>query len=428
MPALRNTKIAPSPLPLMSCAGVRWSLAAGCVSAALLLSACGKSAADASPAGAARPAPEVGVVTVQLGDVGLLTELPGRLEASRVAQVRARSAGIVQKRVFREGSDVKAGQSLFVIDAAPYAAALQSAEAAVARSEANLTQAAALAKRYVPLVAANAVSQQEYANAVAADKQAQADVAVSQAAVQTARINLNYANVTAPISGRIGRALVTEGALVGQGEATPLAMIQQINPMYVNFTQSAADVMKLRAALADGQFTQASGDNAASVRVVLEDGTTYAQPGRLLFSDLTVDSTTGQISLRAEVPNPSGTLLPGLYVRVQLEQAQASNAITLPQQAVTRGAQGDTVLVVGADGQVAKRTVQLGSSKGAQWVVLDGLKAGEQVMVDGFQKLQMMPPGSPVKAVPWQPVGAAPATSATPAAAAEPAAAPAAAQ
>ena len=425
MPALRNTKIAPSPLPLMSCAGVRWSLAAGCVSAALLLSACGKSAADASPAGAARPAPEVGVVTVQLGDVGLLTELPGRLEASRVAQVRARAAGIVQKRVFREGSDVKAGQSLFVIDAAPYAAALQSAQAALARSQANLTQAAALAKRYVPLVAANAVSQQEYANAVAADKQAQADVAVSQAAVQTARINLNYANVTAPISGRIGRALVTEGALVGQGEATPLAVIQQINPMYVNFTQSAADVMKLRAALADGQFKQASGDNAASVRVVLEDGTTYAQPGRLLFSDLTVDSTTGQISLRAEVPNPSGTLLPGLYVRVQLEQAQASNAITLPQQAVTRGAQGDTVLVVGADGQVAKRTVQLGSSKSAQWVVLDGLKAGEQVMVDGFQKLQMMPPGTPVKAVPWQPVGAAPAT---PAAAAEPAAAPAAAQ
>ncbi len=427
MLALRNNQIAPSAVPVVPAAPVRWALTAGCVSVALLLAACGKGdgGAGAPGPGGARPAPEVGVVTVQLGDVGLLTELPGRLEASRVAQVRARAAGIVQKRVFREGSDVKAGQSLFVIDAAPYAAALQSAQAALARSQANLTQAAALAKRYVPLVAANAVSQQEYANAVAADKQAQADVAVSQAALQTARINLNYANVTAPISGRIGRALVTEGALVGQGEATPLAVIQQINPMYVNFTQSAADVMKLRAALADGQFKQASGDDAASVRVVLEDGTTYAQPGRLLFSDLTVDSTTGQISLRAEVPNPSGTLLPGLYVRVQLEQAQASNAITLPQQAVTRGAQGDTVLVVGADGQVAKRTVQLGSSKGAQWVVLDGLKAGEQVMVDGFQKLQMMPPGTPVKAVPWQPVGTAPAT---PAAAAEPAAAPAAAQ
>ena len=442
MLALRNNQIAPSAVPaafVAPSAPVRWALTAGCVSVALLLSACGKGdgAAGGGPGGA-RPAPEVGVITVQLGDVGLLTELPGRLEASRIAQVRARAAGIVQKRVFREGSDVKAGQSLFVIDAAPYAAALQSAEAALARSEANLTQAAALAKRYAPLVAANAVSQQEYANAVAGDKQAQADVAVSKAALQTARINLNYASVKAPISGRIGRALVTEGALVGQGEATPLAVIQQINPMYVNFTQSAADVMKLRAALADGQFKQASGDEAASVRVVLEDGTTYAQPGRLLFSDLTVDSTTGQISLRAEVPNPGGDLLPGLYVRVQLEQAQASNAITLPQQSVTRGAQGDTVLVVGADGQVARRTVKLGSSKGAQWVVLDGLKAGEQVMVDGFQKLQMMPPGSPVKAVPWQPVGTAPAASAAPAApaatsnapatAAEPAAAPAAAQ
>ena len=427
MLALRNNQIAPSAVPVVPAAPVRWALTAGCVSVALLLAACGKGdgGAGAPGPGGARPAPEVGVVTVQLGDVGLLTELPGRLEASRVAQVRARAAGIVQKRVFREGSDVKAGQSLFVIDAAPYAAALQSAEAAVARSEANLTQAAALATRYAPLVAANAVSQQEYASAVAAHKQAQADVAVSKAALQTARINLNYANVTAPISGRIGRALVTEGALVGQGEATPLAVIQQINPMYVNFTQSAADVMKLRAALADGQFKQASGDNAASVRVVLEDGTTYAQPGRVLFSGLTVDPTTGQNSLGAGGPHPSGTLLPGLYVRVQLEQAQASNAITLPQQAVTRGAQGDTVLVVGADGQVAKRTVQLGSSKGAQWVVLDGLKAGEQVMVDGFQKLQMMPPGTPVKAVPWQPVGAAPAT---PAAAAEPAAAPAAAQ
>lgn len=412
--ALRNTKIAPFAVfvsvSVVPPACVRWGLAAGCISAALLLSACGKNAADtgaASAASAARPAPEVGVITVQLGDIGLLTELPGRLEASRVAQVRARSAGIVQKRVFREGSDVKAGQALFVIDSAPYAAALQSAKAALARSEAQLTQAAALATRYEPLVAANAVSQQEYANAVAAHQQAQADVAIGKAAVQTAQINLNYANVTAPISGRIGRALVTEGALVGQGEATQLAVIQQINPMYVNFTQSAADVMKLRTAMASGQFKKASGDSAASVRVVLEDGTTYAQPGRLLFSDLTVDPTTGQILLRAEVPNPHGELLPGLYVRVQLEQVQASNAITLPQQAVTRSAQGDSVLVVNAEGKATPRNIQLGASKGAQWVVLDGLKAGEQVMVDGFQKLQMMPPGTAVKAVPWQPTAAA---------------------
>ena len=377
---------------------------------ALFVAGCGKGNAPAAPAGAgagAPPPPQVGVVTVSPGNVGLITELPGRLEASRVAQVRARAAGILQKRLFREGSDVKAGQPLFTIDAAPYAAAAASARAGQARAEANLAQATSLAERYRPLVEANAISKQEYANAVAAQKQAAADVAVGKANVQTASITLGYASVTAPISGRIGRSLVTEGALVGQGDATQLAVIQQINPMYVNFTQSASDVMKLRSAMASGQFKRASGPDAASVRIVLEDGTEYAQPGRLLFSDLTVDATTGQITLRAEVPNPGGLLLPGLYVRVRLEQAQASNAITLPQQAVTRTAQGDTVVVVGTDGKVTPRTIKIGTATGTQWVVLEGLKAGEQVMVDGFQKLQMMPPGSPVKAVPWQPAGAA---------------------
>ena len=433
MSALRNTKTTkttkttPFAAAVLSTTRVRWGLAVGGLSAALLLSACGKSDAPAAPGapGGGMPAPQVGVVTVQPGDVGLLTELPGRLEASRVAQVRARAAGIVQKRLFREGSDVKAGQRLFVIDAAPYAAALQTAQATLARAQANLTQAAGLAQRYKPLLAANAVSQQEYANAVAAQKQAEADVAMGKAAVQTGRINLNYASVTAPISGRIGRALVTEGALVGQGEATPLAVIQQVNPMYINFTQSAGDVMKLRAAMQSGQFKKGEGESAASVRVILEDGSTYAQPGRLLFSDLSVDPTTGQITLRAEVPNPRGDLLPGLYVRVQLEQAQATNAITLPQQAVTRSAQGDTVMVVGEDGKIETRKITIGSSQGSKWVVLDGLKAGEQVMVDGFQKLQMMPPGTPVKAVPWQPAGASPAAptaSGAPAAAAAPAA------
>jgi membrane fusion protein (multidrug efflux system) len=354
------------------------------------------------------PAPEVGVITVAPGDVGLQTELPGRLEASRVAQVRARAAGILQQRLFREGSDVKAGQTLFRIDAAPYAATLQSARAGLARAEANLAQASSLAGRYKPLVEQNAVSQQEYANAVAAQKTAEADVAVGKAAVQTASINLNYANVTAPISGRIGRALVTEGALVGQGEATQLAVIQQVNPLYVNFTQSASDAMKLQRALEGGQYKSAgAGVGAASVRLVLEDGREYARPGRLLFSDLTVDAATGQVTLRAEVPNPGGDLLPGLYVRVRLEQAVARDAISLPQQAVTRSAQGDTVSVVGADGKIEKRTVKVGGQQGGRWVVLDGLKAGEQVMVDGFQKLQMMPPGTPVKAVPWAPAGAA---------------------
>jgi membrane fusion protein, multidrug efflux system len=379
----------------------------------VLLAACGKSGSAPPGAAAAPPQAQVGVVTVTPGDVGLVTELPGRLEASRVAQVRARAAGILQKRLFREGSDVKAGQALFSIDAAPYAAAAASAKAGQARAQANLVQATGLAERYKPLVEANAISKQEYANAVAAQKQAEADVAVGKANVQTASINLGYASVTAPISGRIGRALVTEGALVGQGDATQLAVIQQINPMYVNFTQSASEVMKLRDAMDGGQFKRASGADAASVRIVLEDGTEYAQAGRLLFSDLTVDSTTGQVTLRAEVPNPGGQLLPGLYVRVRLEQAQATNAITLPQQAVTRTAQGDTVMVVGADGKVAPRTIKIGSAKGTQWVVLEGLKTGEQVMVDGFQKLQMMPPGTPVKAVPWQPAstpGASPAS------------------
>ena len=372
---------------------------------AFFLTGCGKGQA---PAPATPPPVEVGVVTVTPGNVGLVTELPGRLEASRVAQVRARAAGILQKRLFREGSDVKAGQALYTIDSAPYAAAVASAEA-------NLAQATALAQRYKPLVEANAISKQDYANAVAAQKQAAADVAVGKANVQTASITLGYAAVTAPISGRIGRSLVTEGALVGQGDATQLAVIQQIDPMYINFTQSASDVLKLRTEMQSGQFKRASGANAASVRIVLEDGTEYARPGRLLFTDLTVDPTTGQITLRAEVPNPDGQLLPGLYVRVRLEQAQATNAITLPQQAVTRTQQGDEVTVVGADGKISKRKITISGSQNNKWVVLDGLKAGEQVVVDGFQKLQRLPPGTSVKAVAWQPPGAAsaPATAAS---------------
>ncbi len=390
------------------------SLAAVAGAAVVLsLAACGKSDAPAGGApgagagGGSRPPPEVGVVVATPGEVGLVTELPGRIEASRVSQVRARAAGILRERLFREGSDVKAGQPLFRIDPAPYQAAAQSAQASLARAEANVTQTRALAERYKPLVEANAVSKQEYANAVAAQKAAEADAAVGRAAVETAKINLGYANVTAPISGRIGRALVTEGALVGQGEATPLALIQQIDPVYINFTQSAGDVLKLRRGLAAGQFKRASGPDAASVRVVLEDGSEYPLAGRLLFSDLSVDPTSGQITLRAEVPNPKGELLPGLYVRVRLEQAQVNNAITVPQQAVTRTQQGDTVMVVGADGKVSPRKVKISAAQGNRWIVLDGLQAGEQVMVDGFQKLQMMPPGTPVKAVPWQAPGGA---------------------
>ncbi|HSN79452.1 MAG TPA: efflux RND transporter periplasmic adaptor subunit [Rhodoferax sp.] len=388
----------------------------------LLLAACGQGSAPAAgsggPGGAPPPA-EVGVITVQLTDVGLVTELPGRLEASRVAQVRARAAGIVQKRLFVEGSQVRAGQALFQIDASPYQATLASAQASVAKAEANLMQAAAQAERFKPLIEAKAISEQEFVNAKASQKLAEADVAVARAAVQTARINLGYAAITAPISGRIGRALVTEGALVGQGEATPMAVIQQTDPMFINFTQSASDVMRLRNAMESGQLKRA-GTQAASVRVLLEDGSEYAKSGKLLFSDLTVDSTSGQITLRAEVPNPTGTLLPGLFVRVRLEQAKVSSAITLPQQAVTRSSQGDSVMVVAADGKVAPRPVKVGAQQQGQWVILDGLQSGDQVMVDGFQKLRG---DAPVKPVPWLAPGSAPAAASAASAAMPPASA-----
>lgn len=424
MPRLNNNKNARPVRRFVRRPAAALSIA---LAAALALAACGKK--DAAPAGAGGPppAPQVGVVTVQPGDIGLVTELPGRLEASRIAEVRARAAGILQKRLFAEGSDVKAGQKLFLIDSAPYEATLAQAQASVAQAEASLAQSRALAERYRPLVAVNAISKQEYDNAVAAQKTAEANVAAAKAAVTTARINLGYATVTAPISGRIGRALVTEGALVGQGTPTELAVIQQIDPLYINFTQSASEALKLRAAMASGKYKKA-GANAANVSVVLEDGSVHKQPGRLLFTDLTVDATSGQVTLRAEVPNPDRSLLPGLYVRVRLEQAQVDNGVLLPQQAVTRTGTADTVMVVGEGGRVSPRPVKLGPAQGTNWVVLDGLKAGEQVMVDGFQKLPRVKPGDPmvVQPVPWQANGAAKAPAqAASAAASQPAAAPA---
>ncbi|NBQ90748.1 MAG: efflux RND transporter periplasmic adaptor subunit [Betaproteobacteria bacterium] len=384
----------------------RWAAMGGLLCVLLGLSACGggneNKGGVASGPGASPPAPAVGVVKVSPGDVGLLTELPGRTEASRIAQVRARAAGILAARHFEEGSDVKAGQLLFTIDPAPYQAALASAQAQLARAEATLMQAQANADRAKPLLDAKAISEQESINAQAARQQALAEVATARAAVQTAQLNLGYASVTAPIAGRIGRAQVTEGALVGQGEATPLALIQQVDPLYVNFTQPAADVLRLRAAIARGQFKKA-GPDAAAVTLHLEDGSTHPLPGKLLFSDLSVDPTTGQITLRAIVPNPKQTLLPGLFVRVRVEQAQAPGAMLLPQQAVSRGPQGDTVRVVGEDGMVDQRPVRVGPARDGQWVVLEGLKEGEQVMVDGFQKLRGK---GPVQPVPWAPPAA----------------------
>lgn len=375
------------------------------VGLALALAACG-GGQKAAQESAAPPPPEVGVVTVTTQTAALTTELPGRVEASRVAQVRARVTGIVHKRMFREGSDVKAGQLLFVIDPAPYQAAADSAKAALAKAQANTLQATAQATRSKPLREANAISQQEYINAQAAQAQAEADVAAADAALRTAQLNLGHASVTAPISGRIGRALVTEGALVSQAEATQLALIQQIDPVYINSTQAVADVARLR------QLAGAGGKavpDSAAVRVVLDDGSELPQRGRLLFSDLSVDPTTGQVTLRAEVPNPQTRLLPGMYVRTRLVQGQIAGAMLLPQQAVTRGPQGDTVLVVGEGGKPAPRTVRIGGAAGSQWIVLDGVKPGEQVIVEGFQKIR---PGAPVQPVPWVAAGAASAAAA----------------
>ncbi|SEK66942.1 membrane fusion protein, multidrug efflux system [Roseateles sp. YR242] len=373
------------------------------VSLAAVLTACGKDEKAAAGHGGGMPPAQVGVVTVGTQAVALQTELPGRVESLRTAEVRARATGIVLKRLFTEGAEVKAGQALFLIDPAPYQAALDSANASVTKAQANLAQAAAQAERNKPLADAKAISQQDYITSVATAKSAEADVAAAKAAAVQAKLNLDYAHVTAPISGRIGRALVTEGALVSASEATQLALVQQVSSVYVNFTQSANEVQNLRRALANGQLR--SNGNGAQVQVVLDDGTVYSRPGKLLFTDLTVDTTSGQVTLRAEVPNPEGTLLPGQYVRVRLAQAELPSAVLLPQQAVTRGNDGDTVLVVGADNKPQPRKIRIGNAVGNQWVVTDGLKAGEKVIADGFQK--MMVPGAPVNPVPFTPAGAA---------------------
>jgi membrane fusion protein (multidrug efflux system) len=398
---------------------------------AVALVACGaKDGAPGAggPGGGGMPPAQVGVITVASQAVALQTELPGRVSAVRVAQVRARVNGVVLQRMFREGSEVKAGQVLYQIDAAPYRAALDSAQASVVKATANLGQATDQVERYKPLVEAKAISKQEFNVLLTAQKQAEADLATAKAAAQTARINQDYATITAPISGRIGQSLVTEGALVSAAEATQMAVIQQTATMYVNFTQSSTEVLRLRKAIASKQL-RASGDGSVPVRIVLEDGSELPKAGKLLFSDLTVDATSGQITLRAEVPNADGLLLPGQFVRVRLSQAELPSGILLPQQAVTRTNQGDSVLVVGADSKPGPRPVKVGGNAiNNQWVIWDGLKEGDQVIVDGFQK--MMVPGAPVKAVPWTPnaapegaSGAPGATAAKPATGSAPAAA-----
>lgn len=378
-----------------------------------MLAGCGDKPAagpGAGGPGGGMPPPPVGVVTVEAQTVPLQAELPGRVEPLRTAQVRARVTGVVLKRQFVEGSDVKAGQLLFQIDPAPYRAALESANAQLARAQANLAQTTATAERYKPLAGAQAISQQDYVNAQMAQKVAEADVAAGKAAVEAARINLDYASVAAPIGGRIGRALVTEGAMVSAAEGTQLALIQQTGSVYVNFTQSSSEMLRLRRAFAAGKLRRL-GAGAVAVRVVLEDGSELPRQGKLLFSDISVDATSGQVTLRAEVPNPDGLLMPGQYVRVRIAQAEMPSGFMIPQQAVTRTAQGDSVLVVGEGNKPGPRPVKVGGQVEGQWIVTDGLKPGDKVIVDGFQK--MFVPGAPVTPVPWQAAASAPAGAAS---------------
>lgn len=362
----------------------------------LTLAGCGEKP-PAVPAPRTPPPAEVAIITVAPARLALTTELPGRVEASRVAQVRARAAGIVLKRVFREGSEVRAGDVLFRIDPAPFKATYDSTQAAVSKAEANLAQASLKVQRYAPLVKTSAISKQEFDDVLTTQKQFSADLASAKAARQTAALNLGYATVTAPISGRIGRAQVSEGALVGQGEATPLATIQQIDPVYVTLTQSSTDLLMLQRAMSSGRL-QSAGKGQARVQLVTEDSKTYPEPGKLLFSDLSVDESTGAVSLRAQFANPERMLLPGMYVRARLDQAVEEQAITVPQQAVQRTQQGATVLLVAADNKVTVRPVKADTAQGNLWIVSDGLKAGDRVIVEGFQKAK---PGATVKPVPW---------------------------
>jgi len=366
----------------------------GAASLALfILAGCGQKQQNFTP-----PPPDVGVVTIQAEPLPITTELPGRIDPVRTAEVRARVAGILLKRVFEEGSDVKAGDVLFQIDPAPLQAAYDSAKASQARADANLTQTQAQADRYKVLVKINAVSQQDYDNAIAASLQSQADVLTAKAALETASLNLGYATVTAPISGRIGKAMATEGALVGQGEATELAVIQQLDPIYFDFTQSSTEGLKLRREFENGQL-ESIAPGEAKITLLLEDGTTYPTAGKLLFSDITVDPTTGMVTLRAEFPNPDGLLLPGMFARARLEQGMDNQAITVSQRGVTYGADGKpTVMVVTPDNKVEVRPVTVGSVVGDKWIVTGGLKSGDRVILEGLQKVQ---PGMPVSPVPF---------------------------
>ncbi|MCF3649243.1 efflux RND transporter periplasmic adaptor subunit [Synoicihabitans lomoniglobus] len=369
-------------------------LTAALVTSLIWVGCSGEKSAAGSPAVTAAAALPVHVHVVAPQAVTLTRELPGRVSASRVAQVRARISGIVQKRLFTEGTQVEAGQVLFEIDPAPYQAAFDSAQANLARAEAGLASAKLQADRFSGLVATNAVSQQNYDDAVALHLTRQAEVAAAKAALSSAEINLGYTRVTAPISGRIGRAEVTEGAYVQQATATLLAVVQQLDPLYVDLTQSADDVLNLQAALAAGEL-KPTGDGELSFQIVLGNGKTHAATGSLQFSDVTVDPTTGTVGLRGTIPNPDATLLPGMYVRAVLDEGIAPAAILVPQSLVSRNAQGQaTTLVVSGENTVEPRVLTTARTVGNQWLVTAGLTPGDRIITDQLQKIR---PGMPVQ-------------------------------
>ncbi|ABX68460.1 multidrug efflux RND transporter periplasmic adaptor subunit AcrA [Salmonella enterica] len=337
--------------------------------------------------------PEVGVVTLKTEPLQITTELPGRTVAYRIAEVRPQVSGIILKRNFVEGSDIEAGVSLYQIDPATYQATYDSAKGDLAKAQAAANIAELTVKRYQKLLGTQYISKQEYDQALADAQQATAAVVAAKAAVETARINLAYTKVTSPISGRIGKSSVTEGALVQNGQASALATVQQLDPIYVDVTQSSNDFLRLKQELANGSLKQENGK--AKVDLVTSDGIKFPQSGTLEFSDVTVDQTTGSITLRAIFPNPDHTLLPGMFVRARLQEGTKPAALLVPQQGVTRTPRGDaTVLVVGADNKVETRQIVASQAIGDKWLVTDGLKAGDRVVVSGLQKVR---PGAQVK-------------------------------
>jgi len=369
------------------------ALAKAALLAGLMLAGCSRERSGPPPA----QVPEVAVTTVSTESVVLTTELPGRTSAFRVAEIRPQVSGILQKRLFAEGSDVEAGQVLYQIDPAPFEAALANARAALARAEAQLPAIRAKARRFEQLLTAEAISQQNYDDVASALKQAEADVAYWQAAVETARINLGYTRITAPISGRIGKSNVTEGALVTAFQPLALATIQQLDPIYVDVPQSTQELLRLKRRLQEGRI-HSQGREQNEVGLLLEDGTPYRLKGTLQFRDVTVEPTTGSVILRVVFPNPHDDLLPGMFVRAVVQEGVNHQAILIPQQAVSRDPKGNPVaLIVDAEDKVQQRTLTLDRAVGDRWLVSSGLAPGDRVIVEGTQKVL---PGSPVKAVP----------------------------